>query len=100
MIAKIHNKNGLIQAFIEWRQVGQSGFDKFRGEYIWINDLWMHESLKNSWETYRDLMNQVLFKAMDGQWVYFQREKYGGRISKLYSRSRIMNLLSREMVGV
>ena len=100
MISKIIDGEGKVIAYAEWRQVGQSGFDKFQGEYIWINELWMHKSLHNSWETYRTIMNQILFKAMDAKWLYFRREKYNGRVSKLYSRSQIMKLLSREMVGV
>ena len=97
MIVTVKNENDFVIAYMESRQVGQSGFDKFRGEYLWINELWIHSSFKNAWEIYRNLMNQTLFKAMDAKWVYFRRNKYNGRVSKLYNRERLMNILEKGM---
>jgi hypothetical protein len=84
-----------IISYCESRVVGQSGFDKLHGEYIYIADLWIHESHKNDWSIFRELMNDILRKAQSAKWIYFQRKKYGGRMSKLYTRSRIMKLLDR-----
>ena len=100
MISTFKDDDGRVVGYLEWRQVGQSGYDKFRGEYIWVNDLWIHPTYKNHWAIYRQMMNEVLFKAMDAKWLYFKREKYLGRVSKLYSREQLMNLLSREGVAV
>lgn len=100
MISTVKDDNDRVVAYLEWRQVGQSGIDKFRGEYLWINDLWIHPDYNSRWDVYRDLMNQTLFKAMDTKWMYFRRQKYGGRVSRLYSRERLMELLCKESVGV
>lgn len=80
---------------MESRVVGRSGFDKLNGEYLYIADFWIHDSHKNDWSIFRELMNDALFKALSAEWVYFQRKKYGGRQSKNYSRSQIMKLLDR-----
>lgn len=85
---------------MESRVVGQSGFDKLMGEYLYIADLWIHDDYAYTFSIYRDLMNDALFKARSVSYIYFQRKKYGGRQSKNYSRSQIMKLLDRIMVGV
>lgn len=99
MVSVSKDDNGRIIGFIEWRQVGQSGFDKFQGEYIWINDFWIHEDYRRG-HIFRDLVNQVLFNAPEAQWCYFKREKYNGRLSKLYSRSHFMKLSEKGMVEI
>ena len=100
MISTYKDDGGRIVAYLEWKQVGQSGFDKLRGEYLWINDLWIHSDYKNHWEIYRKFMNEALFKAMDAKWMYFTRKKYGMRVSKLYSREKIMKLLERDSLSL
>lgn len=97
MITVSKDNDGRVIAYMESRQVGQSGFDKFRGEYLWINDLWIHNDYKNNWAVYRQLMNTTLFKAMDAKWMYFNRKKYGGRVSKLYSREKLIKILEKGM---
>ena len=97
MITTYKDNDGRVIAYMESRQVGQSGFDKFRGEYLWINDIWIHPEHKNAWEIYRQLMNQTLFKAMDAKWMYFRRQKYNGRVSKLYSREKLIKILEKGM---
>lgn len=84
-----------VIAYMEARVVGQSGFDVLNGEYLYIADLWIHESHKNDWSVFRELMMSTLRKAMSVKQVYFQRKKYGGRLSKNYSKEQIMKLASR-----
>ena len=100
MISVSKDNNEKVISYLEWRQVGQSGFDKFRGEYLWINDLWIHPDYKDHWEVYRQMMSAALFKGIDAKWIYFKREKYAGRISKLYTRERIMKLIDRKSVSL
>jgi len=75
--------------------VGQSGFDKLDGEYIYIADLWIHDSHKDDWSIFRELMRDVFRKAWSAKWVYFQRRKYGGKQSKNYSKERMMKLIDK-----
>jgi hypothetical protein len=95
MISVSKDNQDKVIAYMESRVVGQSGFDKLHGEYIYIADLWIHEDYKCDWSIFRDLMNDILLKAQSARWIYFERKKYGGRMSKLYPKEKIMRLLDR-----
>jgi hypothetical protein len=95
MISVSKESDDKVIAYIEWRQVGQSGFDKFRGEFIYIAELWIHEEYHNQWHVYRELMNDIFRKAPQAKFVYFQRRKYDGKQSKNYTREQIMKLVQR-----
>ena len=95
MISVSKDSNDRVIAFMESRVVGQSGIDVMGGEYLYIADLWIHDDYANDWSVFRELMNQTLRKAMSVKQVYFQRKKYGGRLSKNYSKEKIMKLASR-----
>ncbi len=99
MISVSSDDSGRVIAYIEWRQVGQSGFDKFRGEYIWINEFWIHEEYRRG-KIFSKLVNAILFKAPHAKWCYFKREKYLGRMSKLYTREHFMKMSEKWMVGI
>ena len=95
MISVSKDTQGRVIAYMESRNVGQSGFDKLNGEYIFIADLWIHDSHKNDWSVYRELMQDVFRKMWSAKQVYFVRKKYKDRVSNLYSKERIMKLLDR-----
>lgn len=99
MISVSKDNDERVIGWIEWRQVGQSGFDKLHGEYIWINDFWIHEEYRRG-DVFRQLVNAILFKAPSAKWCYFKREKYKGRMSKLYKREDFMKLSEKGMVRV
>ena len=95
MIVVSKDNEDRVIAYMEARVVGQSGFDVLNGEYLYIADLWIHKDYKNDWSVFRELMNATLFKAISIRWVYFNRTKYHNRMSKNYSRERIINMLNR-----
>ena len=99
MISVSKDDEGRVIGYIEWRQVGQSGFDKFRGEYVWVNDFWIHEDYRNGY-VFIQLVNSILFKAQDAKWCYFRRGKYHGRVSKLYTREHFMKLSDKGSVAL
>jgi len=99
MVSVSKDDQGRVIGYIEWRQVGQSGFDKLRGEFIWINDFWIHPEYRNGY-VFRQLVNMILFKAQDAKWCYFKREKYNGRMSKLYKREDFMKLSEKGSVAL
>jgi len=80
---------------MESRVVGQSGFDKLHGEYLYIADLWIHESRQYDWSIYRELMRDVFRRAQSVLWVYFTRRKYGGKQSRNYSKEKLMKLIDK-----
>jgi len=95
LISTSKNNDGLVIAYCEWRNVGQSGFDKLHGEYVYIADIWIHDSHHNDWSIYREFMNEIFQKALHAKFMYFQRRKYQGRMSRVYTKERIMKLVDK-----
>lgn len=93
MITKIPDEYGRIIAYIEWRQVAQSGIDKFHGEYIWINDLWVHPDYRHK-GLIKQMIDTILYKAPDALFCYFKRSKYNGRI-RLWKREAFERLVKQ-----
>lgn len=95
MISNCFDESGKVVAHVEWRQVGQSGFDKLQGEYVWLENLWIHEGYRGKGILQR-LISDILEKAPDAKFAYFTREKYGKRMSRLFKREsveRVANVL-------
>ena len=95
MVNVAKDEQGKVIGWIEWRQVGQSGFDKHHGEYVWIGDLWIHQDYRNG-DTMNKLIRQVLIRSGDSKYCYFTRQKYNGRLSKTYTREQFMKLIEKE----
>jgi len=95
MISTYKDTEDRVLAYLESRVVGQSGFDKLEGEYLYIADLWIHPSHQNDWSIFRDLMSDALIKARSVKWIYFTRKKYGDRMSKSYTKERILKLINK-----
>ena len=95
MITKLQDSNGFVIGLIEWRQVAQSGFDKLYGEYIFVNDLWVHEKYEKK-HMIEEMIAMILLKAPEAKFCYFIREKYRGRVSRLWPRSSFERITQRE----
>lgn len=94
MISLSHDDDERIVGYIEWWQVGQSGFHKPYGEYVWIKDMWIHENYRNT-HVFSELVQDVLDRSHGAKWCYFAHRKYRGRISKLYTRQQFENLVRK-----
>ena len=94
MVSVIHNENDYVIAWCEWRQVGPSGYDVQYGHYIWINELWVHPQHRNQ-HMISLITEKILFLAPQAKYCYFKREKYGGRMSKVYPRELFEKLASK-----
>ena len=95
MISVSKDDDGRVIGYIEWRQVGQSGFDKFRGEYVWIHNFWIHPDYRGK-SIFSELVEKVLISSSGATQAYFRRSKYSGRVSKLYSREQFTNFVRKE----
>lgn len=93
MITKVPDEHGRIIAYIEWRQVAKSGFDKFGGEYIWVNDLWVHPDYRYK-GLIKQMLDKILFKAPDAQFGYFTRSKYNKRM-RVWKRANVERILKQ-----
>lgn len=94
MITVSHDYDGRIVGYIEWRQVGRSGFDKLYGEYVWVEKMWIHPEFKGTNVMY-EMFEDVLIRAKEAQFAYFRRGKYNNRLSKLYKREQFENLIRK-----
>jgi len=95
LISISKDNDGRVIGYIEWRQVGQSGFDKVCGEYVWLQNLWIHEQFRGK-GILQELISDILMKAPDAKYGYFTREKYNHRMSKSFKREsveRVANVL-------
>jgi hypothetical protein len=97
MISVSKDEDGKVIALIEWRQVAQSGFDKLRGEYVFINDLWIHPKFRHDMNIMRHLGLDIMEKSVGANYCYFTRKKYGGRMSKIYTREHFEKLFGLEV---
>jgi hypothetical protein len=100
MLSSYKDENGKIIGFIEWWQTGQSGIQKFRGEYVWINEMWIHEDYRDGKAIMNTLIRDVLRKAPDAKFGYFQRKKYNDRVSRLHTREEFEHLLEKGVLNV
>lgn len=87
MVTTVKDENEHILGYIEWRQVGPSGYDVEGGRYVWINDMWIHPDYQRS-NVLTELIEDVLNKSNGAEFTYFTRHKYGDRMSKLYTRKQ------------
>ena len=97
MVTTVKNDDGYVVALLEWRQVGQSGFDKLYGEYVFINDLWIHPSKRGDKSIMKKLGLIIMQKSVGANYCYFTRKKYGGRMSKIYTRQHFERLFKQEV---
>lgn len=92
MIAKIHDSDDKIIAYLEYWQVCKSGFHKAYGEYMWVQDAWIHEGHRGK-GLLRQMVEQQLFEHPEIQYGYWKRHKYNERISKVMTRERFMKYM-------
>jgi len=85
VVTTLKNENGFVIAYCEWRLVGPSGYEVDHGEYIWINDMWVHESMRN-----KSLVNQFIDEIMrivpQAKACYFQRKDVSEKV-RIYNRN-------------
>lgn len=89
MVAKVHDSDDKIIAYLEYWQVGKSGLHKPYGEYMWVHDAWIHEDHRRK-GLLRDMVEQELFLHPEIQYGYWRRHKYNERQSKVMTRERFM----------
>lgn len=84
MITSLKDEDGRIICYAEWRLVGKSGFDVECGEYVWLEDLWVHPAFERTKRIGR-IIDEILRIAPSAKYGYFKRGKYGFRM-KIFTR--------------
>lgn len=86
MITNLKDSDGKIIAYCEWRLVGQSGYEIPNGEYIWVNDMWVHPNYRNKNKLGR-IVDEIMRIVPQAQYCYFQRKDVDDKIH-IWSRTQ------------
>lgn len=93
MIISIKDNEEKIIAYIEFWQVAESGFPKAHGEYMWVQEMWIHNDYRGK-GLLKKLATKALSQHPDIKYGYWYHEKYNNRLSKLMSRERFMKSIN------
>lgn len=90
MLVKVEDTYGKIVAYCEYQIVDKDGKQDKNGLYTWINDVWVHYSLRPQIfkRLMRNMVSSELKKFPQVKWLYFKRDKHKGRI-KMYDIRRM-----------
>ena len=86
MVTTLKDEEGRVIALAEWRLVGKSGFDKVAGEYVWVNDLWVHKEFEKMNRINR-IIDEIMRLVPEAKYCYFKRGKYHDRL-KMFTREQ------------
>lgn len=92
MICSLKTAEEYIYAYIEFEIVGADGRQDEKGQYIYISDLWVQPYYRSQHlRVIRELSRMVDRHelAQGTQWVYWEREKYNNRLSKVFLRKKL-----------
>lgn len=87
MINTLKSPKGFIYAYIEWQILDASGQFKDNGEYIYVQEVWIHPEFRGA-----KILNQLITMvdehkfARNASFVYWTRDKYNDRTSRIFSR--------------
>lgn len=98
MIATIKNDNGFVQAYAVWSVVDEKGNPNAAGQYLYIVDIWIHESLRRT-RSMKELFAMILTdkKSENVAGIYWENLKHKERPTPLYPRERLAKLARKEM---
>jgi hypothetical protein len=88
MITTIKDEDRKVICFCEWRLVGQSGFEMENGKYVWVNDLWIHESVRGQSKLYDIIEDIFAIVPETTEYCYFQRKEHNNRV-RIFTRSQM-----------
>jgi len=93
MLSYIKNSNDYITAYLEWQIVNVQGQFEDGGEYCYIQDYWIHPAWRCE---HRIILAELSQQIADHKfsknlkWIYWQRDKYKDRLSKLYPKEKFL----------
>lgn len=92
MITRLFNDDGYIYAECEWTLTDKNGTIKNEGEYLYVQDLWIHENHRKK-GTLAKLI-PLIDKAVpyDFKYVFWKNLKHGERQTRTYFRENLLKL--------
>ena len=90
MVHTLHTKEDFIYAYVVFKTVDEHGKAKNEGLYIYVEDMWIHDSFRRS-EVFKELVKYIDNhpQTANAVGVYWRREKYN-RFSKIYKREAFL----------
>jgi hypothetical protein len=97
MIYKRHDSDNRIIGYVIYHQFGPNANFSIDGEYIYVEDIWIHESVRFK-NLIAQMVNDVLPNFSKVKYLYWVRHKYGDRMS-LYEvvRGERIKLIKKEI---
>lgn len=86
MITSLKDTDGRIVAYCEWRLVGPSGYECENGEYIFVNDCWVHEGFRMKNRINR-IIDEIMRLVPQAKYCYFQRKSKNEKV-RIYTRTQ------------
>ena len=87
MVNHILDETGKVEAYIVWRLVGTDGIEKGDGEYVFVDELWIHKTAFNKGYI-RKFIKIISDKSPTAKHGYWLRRKHGDRM-KIFSREQL-----------
>ena len=93
MIETKTTDTGLIYSYVVYDLVNQTGIKDPNGEYIFIDDLWVHPNFRNN-GTIKYYIQTITDKFPQARYGYFVRRwKYPNRKAKMFTRDQWLKRL-------
>ena len=86
MITSLKDEGGRIIAYCEWRLLGPSGLEVPSGEYIWINDCWVHKEYRMT-NRINLIIDKIMALVPTARYGYFQRKAKNDKV-RIFTREQ------------
>lgn len=87
MVTVLKDNEGKVISYCEWRLVGQSGHETPSGEYVWVNDFWVHEDYRLKHKVER-IIDEVMRIVPQARYCYFQRKDKNMKL-RIFTRNQM-----------
>jgi len=93
MISFLDNPEGYIYAYIEWYTTDQEGHNQENGEFIYIEEIWIHPDKRKT-----TALNHLVYKVdkhpftYKSKWVYWLNQKHNERLTRSFPRERLAKI--------
>lgn len=94
MLEIIKDNNNNIKAVCEWSLVDCNGHFDTKGEYIWINNIFINPEERGNGMIKR-FTKKITDKVPWFRYGYFKRSKYNER-HRIYDRNQWLRLINKE----
>ncbi len=89
MVVVHQNKDGFVDAYVDYQIVNELGKNDKDGIYCWVNEAWVHPTIR-----FKGFLKYFVRKRYkfhpQVKWIYWTRRKYGERMS-MYDITKLLH---------